>query len=417
MRARWLLAPLCLAVLGAGIWLLRRPASQSAAPAISGTRLFEQVLAKVRTAAVDPVEDQELYRRAAAGMIEELDDPYAVLLLPGESAPPPDDTPVGPGLFLDRRDGLVVIVATMPGSPAALAGVQAGDRLLGVDSAVADPTRLDRLASQLEGKAGSTLGLRLRRAGVRGQFTLEVIRGPLPELPALESALLGGGVARVRIERFVTGIADSVRRRLDRLRAEGARSLVLDLRSTVGGELEEGVALADLFLEQGRTIAQRRGRPAGASASYRDSLPSAFASMPLALLIDAGTAGAAEVVAGALQDHDRAAVLGRHSFGRGVTRSTFRLGAGASLSLTTSLWITPSGRQIQQPPRTESGDTLPRPKVKSDAGRVLLGGGGIVPDRQIAESDHTDLALSEARRVLTRASSPAEVLAILAKPE
>ena len=416
MRARWLLAPLLLAALGAGIWLVR-PATQTAAPAVSGTKLFEQVLAKVRTAAVEPVEDQELYRRAAAGMIEELDDPYAVLLLPGESAPPPDDTPVGPGLFLDRRDGLVVIVATVPGSPAALAGIHAGDRLLGVDSAVADPTRLDRLANQLDGKAGSTLELRLRRTGVRGQFALDVVRGPLPDLPALESSLLGGGVARVRIERFVAGIADSVRRQLDRLRAEGARSLVLDLRSTVGGELEDGVALADLFLEQGRTIAQRRGRPVGASATYRDSLPSAFATMPLALLIDAGTAGAAEVVAGALQDHDRAAVLGQHSFGRGVTRSTFPLGTGASLSLTTSLWITPSGRQIQRPPRTESGDTLPRPKVKSDAGRVLLGGGGIVPDRQIAESDHTDLALAEARRVLTRASSPAEVLAILARPE
>jgi carboxyl-terminal processing protease len=416
VRARWLLAPLVLAALAAGIWLLR-PATQRATPATAGDKLFEQVMAKVRSSAVEPVEDQELYRRAAAGMIEELDDPYAVLLLPGEPAPPPEDVPVGPGLFLDRRDGLVVIVATVPGSPAALAGVRAGDRLLGVDSAIADPARLDRLASLLEGKAGSTLELRLRRAGVRGQFTLAVVRGPVPEQRALEFSLLGGGVARIRLARFVAGIADSVRRGLDRLRAEGARSLVLDLRSTVGGELAEGVALADLFLDQGKTIALSRGRPAGASASYRDSVPSTFALMPLALLIDAGTAGAAEVVAGALQDHDRAAVLGQHSFGRGVTRSTFRLGAGASLSLTTALWMTPSGRQIQQPPRTESGDTLPRPKLKSDAGRVLLGGGGIVPDRRIAESDQTDLALAEARRVLVRATSPAEVLAMLGKPE
>jgi len=405
-----------LAALGAGIWLLRR-APQPGSSAVAGTKLFEQVLAKVRSAAVEPVEDEELYRRAAAGMIEELDDPYAVLLLPGEQAPPPEDAPVGPGLFLDRRDGLVVIVATVPGSPAALAGVQAGDRLLGVDSAVADPTRLDRLVSLFEGKAGSTLELRLRRAGLRSPLTLDVVRGPVPELRAVESAVLGGGVARIRIAHFIPGIADSVRQRLDRLRAEGARSLVLDLRSTVGGELVEGVALADLFLEQGKTIARSRGRPEGASASYRDSVASAFATMPLAVLIDAGTAGAAEVVAGALQDHDRAAVLGQHSFGRGVTRSTFPLGAGASLSLTTALWITPSGRQIQRPPRTASGDTVPRPKVKSDGGRVLLGGGGIAPDRRIAETDQTDLALAEARRVLMRASSPAEVLAMLGKLE
>ena len=135
--------------------------------------------------------------------------------------------------------------------------------------------------------------------------------------------------------------------------------------------------------------------------------------MPLAVLIDAGTAGAAEVVAGALQDHDRAAILGSNSFGYGVTESTFRLGAGASLSLTTSLWITPNGRQIQRPPRSAAHDSLPVPKVKSDAGRVLVGGGGIVPDREIAETNHSELALAEARRLLEHASSQAGVLALL----
>jgi carboxyl-terminal processing protease len=110
---------------------------------------------------------------------------------------------VGPGFFIDRRDGPVVIVATVPGSPAALAGVQAGDRLRGVDSVVADPTRLDRLATLLEGKAGSTVELRLRRTGARSPFTLEVVRGPVPELRAVESTLFGGGVARIRIAHFV----------------------------------------------------------------------------------------------------------------------------------------------------------------------------------------------------------------------
>jgi len=413
IRARWLAFPLALLALAAGLRLARRSRVVSGEPSIVGTRLFEQVFAKVRSAAVDPVDDQELYRRAAAGVIEELDDPYAVLLLPGEHPPPPEDTPVPQGLFLDRRDGLVVVVATVPASPADSAGVRAGDRLLGIDSIPIDASRIDRVVGLLTGKPGSNVLLRLRRSGLRTPLTLSVVRGSLPRAPALESALLGGGVARLRVGRFVAGIADSIRRRVELLRAQGAKSLVLDVRSTVGGALDEGVAVADLFLERGKTIAVSRARPSSASASFMDSAASAFSAMPLAVLIDEGTAGAAEVVAGALQDHDRAAVLGSSSFGRGVTQSMFRLGAGVSLSLTTSLWITPSGRQIQRPPRPATGDTVPRPTVKSDGGRVLVGGGGIVPDRLIAETDHSDLALAEARRVLMQASSPQEVLALL----
>jgi carboxyl-terminal processing protease len=390
-----------------------RRAAAPAAPEVAGTKLFEQVFAKVKSSAVDTLDDQELYRLAAAGVIDELDDPYAVLLLPGEHPPPPDDAPLAQGVFLDRRDGLVVIVATVPGSPADSAGVRAGDRLLGVDSTPMDASRIDRVTSLLEGKPGTTLTLRLRRAGARAPLTVSLVRGPVPRLAAVETELLGNGVARLRVTRFVAGIADSVSRRLQRLRDQGVKSLVLDLRSTVGGALEDGVSLADLFLDQGKTIALSRGRPANATASFMDSAASAFAELPLAVLVDGGTAGAAEVVAGALQDHDRAAVLGSSSFGRGVTQSRFRLGAGASLSLTTSLWITPSGRQIQRPPLPAAGDTTPRPKVKSDGGRVLVGGGGIVPDRLISETDHSDLALSEARRVLMRAGSPREVLALL----
>ncbi len=412
MRPRWLVLPFALLALVAGVWLTRRPRVMPREPTVVGTRLFEQVFAKVRTAAVDPVDEQELYRRAAAGVIEELDDPYAVLLLPGEHPPPPEDVPVQ-GLFLDRRDGQVVIVATVPGSPADSAGVRAGDRLLGVDSTAIDASRLDRLVALLTGKPGTGVVLRVRRSGVRAPLALSLVRGQAPRAAALEAALLGGGVARIRVTRFVAGIADSVRSRLEALRAQGAKSLVIDLRSTVGGGLDEGVSVADLFLEPGKTIVVSRARPATASASFMDSAASAFSDMPLAVLIDEGTAGAAEVVAGALQDHDRAAVLGNNSFGRGVTQSKFRLGAGASLSLTTSLWITPNGRQIQRPPRPATGDTVARPTVRSDGGRVLVGGGGIVPDRRIAETDHSDLALAEARRVLMRASSPQEVLGLL----
>jgi carboxyl-terminal processing protease len=398
----------------AGVYWLTRPAP--AAPALTPTRLFEQVFAKVRSSAVDPLEDAALYRLAAIGVIRELDDPYATLQLPGEAPLPPSDAPVAQGIYLDRRDGLIVVVATVAGSPGAAAGLAPGDRLVAVDSTTLDATRMQRAPALLAGPEGSAAVLRVRRTGVRNTLSLRLVRGPEPA-PApsrpLEGSLLEGGVAHLRVSRFDSGTAEAAARLLDSLRRAGARSVVLDLRSTVGGELEAGVALADLFLSRGRTLATTRARAGAPALRFDDAADSPFAEMPAAVLIDAGSAGAAEVVAGALQDHDRAAVLGSSSFGRGVTRSTFALGDGVTLGLTTALWITPSGRQIQRPPLDPGADSVPRPIVRSSGGRELPGGGGIVPDRQVEPGTGRDAVLAEARRLLQQASRPEEVLALL----
>ena len=149
---RWALLPVVLLALAGLIWLTRRAPVKAGPGLPAATKLFQDVFAKVKSSAVDALDEQEIYRRAAAGVIDELDDPYAMLQLPGEHPVPTDDTPVGPGLYLDRRDGLVVIVATVPGSLADSAGVRAGDRLLGVDSVPADPSRLDKVVAQLEGR-------------------------------------------------------------------------------------------------------------------------------------------------------------------------------------------------------------------------------------------------------------------------
>jgi carboxyl-terminal processing protease len=417
IQARWFLAlGVAGGFIGAGAWYLGRAHPRAAdPPKVAGSRLFESVFSHVRTFAVDSLNDQELYRRAASGVIDELDDPYAVLLLSGQSRFFPNDSASPQGLFLDRRDGSVVIVATVRRSPADAAGVRSGDLLLGVDSIPVDPTRLDRVARLLDGKAGTSLILRLRRPGARGVLAIALVRGSVPPEGALVSEGPIGGVGRLSIRRFVPGLANSVRAGLQALRNAGARSLVLDLRGAVGGTLSDGIALADLFLDAGMTIAVSRGRPAADSTSYTDSTPSPFDSLPMAVLVDAGTAGAGEVVAGALQDHDRAAVLGATTFGRGVTQSIFSLDGNASLRLTTALWLTPSGRQIQRPPRPADGDSVPRPKLKSEGGRVLLGGGGIVPDRLVLDSGATDVVLAAARVLLARAGSARAVLALVAE--
>ena len=416
MRARWFLGVgIAAGALGALAWVLgrNRPEASADSSPVVGTALFETVLSHVRSFAVDSLSDQELYRRAAAGVIEELDDPYAVLLLPGREPPPPADEPAPQGLYLDRRDGLVIVVATVPGSPGELAGVKSGDFLVGVDTIPADGNRLDQAIRMLDGPVGTKVTLRLRRPGNRALQTIEIVRSRMPRAGAVGTGSLPGGVGHLVVRAFPRGIGDSVRLGVETLRTGGARSLVLDLRGAVGGELAQGLSIADLFLDSGVTLARSRSRKPADSVRYRDSTASPFDSLPIAVLVDEGTAGAAELVAGALQDHDRAAVLGSITFGRGVTQSTFPLGGGGSLRLTTALWLTPRGRQIQRPPRPADGDSVPRPRLKSDGGRSLLGGGGIVPDRVILPAGTGDSVLALARSILVRGGSTRAVLALV----
>jgi carboxyl-terminal processing protease len=406
-----------LLVVAALVFITRRAETPPATTtAVVGDRLFDAVFARVRASSVDPLDDAELYRRAAQGLIGELDDPYAFLELPGEPRHPAADQALPQGLYLDRREGRAIVVATVEGSPAAAAGLRPGDVLVGIDTTAINGNRLETAASLLAGRIGSTVTLRVRRNGA--PVTSELRRGPVPRTSSVEVADLGGGIARVQLNRIDGLVPDSVRLLVDRLRRDGIRSLVLDLRGTTqgGDDLAAGARVADLFLEKGTVIAVSRMRRASGSENLTDANPSAFEGMPLAVLIDGGTAGAAEVIAGALQDHDRAIVLGSESYGRGATSSRFSLGSGAVLTLTTALWFTPSGRQIQRPTPVGDGpaprDSVPRPTTRSDGGRVLTGGGGIVPDRIIPDPNG-EIVLAEARRILLRASTPEAVFALV----
>jgi len=170
------------------------------------------------------------------------------------------------------------------------------------------------------------------------------------------------------------------------------RSLIIDMRGNPGGLLEEGVAVADLFLDPGQEIVRTRGRAPGATRTVSDRAPQRYAGLPLVVLVNGISASATEIVAGALQDHDRAVIVGTTSFGKGLVQSVFRLSSEASLKLTTSKWYTPSGRSIQRPFRMEQvlerdpDDEIVRPDsaapdtFRTDRGRLVRGGGGITPD-------------------------------------
>jgi carboxyl-terminal processing protease len=412
MRFRWvfLSAVIVGSLAGAGLLLMRsRPGGGEPAP-VPGNRLFQSVVEFIRSQSVDSITDEELYRLAASGVVTELDDPYAILSLPGQPRSRFEDRDTPLGLYLERRDGAIVVIAAVPGSPADRAGVRSGDALFGVGSTPVEPQDLERALKLLGGPAGSKATLRLQRPG-QGPLSLDVQREPVAVGPAVSGAMLSEGVGVVRVSRVPPGAADSVAAAVEGLRRSGMQSLVLDVRRAVGGQLAEAVAIADLFLDSGTVILATRGRSASDAREMIDSSAARFPELPLVILIDQGTAGAAEAVAGALQDHDRAAVLGSRSFGRGVTQRDFPLGSGVSVRLTTAFWYTPKGRQIQLSEQGATGDSAPPPSIKSAAGRTLLGGGGITPHQEVDDNGGIDRPLAAARALLARANSAKAVLA------
>ena len=210
----------------------------------------------------------------------------------------------------------------------------------------------------------------------------------------------GNGVALVVLNPVSETSATELRREIEGLRSRGLKSLILDVRGNPGGLLEQGVEVTDLFLNQGQEVVATRGRTRGATRTFSDRRPQAWPDLPIVVLVDEGSASAAEIIAGALQDHDRAVVVGTPTFGKGSVQTLFPLREGAMLKLTTARWYTPIGRSIQRDAEsaedqiaqvirdatgrpdtgTAAADTAGRPTFKTDGGREVRGGGGIVPD-------------------------------------
>jgi carboxyl-terminal processing protease len=216
-------------------------------------------------------------------------------------------------------------------------------------------------------------------------------------VPAASSGvLLDGGVGYVVLHRMSDRAADELRSAVDRLKKDGMRALVLDLRSNPGGLIREGVKVAGLFLQPGDTVAVSRGRSAKTPRVYLAEESADWDGIRLVLLVNRGTASSAEVIAGALQDHDRAAVVGTPTYGKGVLQTTYPLGEEVALKLTTAKWFTPSGRWVQRPPSQAvgaAGNRTPalEPRVlRTRAGRPIPDQSGILPDLTVRSSLRSD---------------------------
>jgi carboxyl-terminal processing protease len=396
MRRR-LLVPgaVALAACLTGGWLLQRQVA-AGGDVYQQARLFETVLAHVRDYHVDSLPEEELYRRAVDGLLGQLHDPYAALLVGKDLERHLERTTgdyAGVGLLVDARNGWVTVVSPMQGSPAEHAGIRTGDRLVEVDGKVSADWTLDHAVDAMRGPIGSPIDLAVHREGAAEPLRFHLTRERIHQRAVPAGVMLPDGVGYLSLSMVRENAADELEEEVSRLVTQGMRTLVLDLRSNPGGLRDEAVRIADLFLDPRQEILESRGRAPGDNHRWSDAWPQRWRNLPIVVLVNGGTASAAEIIAGALQDHDRALLVGDTTYGKGIVQTVFPLGPDLALRMTTARWFTPSGRSIQAAELDSVMGVTPAPArhavYRSTAGRLLPSSGGIVPD-VVLHSDSLD---------------------------
>ncbi len=321
---------------------------------------------------VEDVDDETLIRGAIDGMLASLD-PHSAFLDGSDLQrlnTMIDGNYSGLGLSVVEEDGAVKIISPFRGSPADKAGIKAGDYITHLDGTLIFGGSLDDAVGQMRGPAGTSIRLTVFRPGRDEPFDVTVTRGVI-ELEPVTHELAEGNIGIISVNEFSRDVGADVFASWQALRREATgrmNGLVLDLRSNPGGSLDEAVALSDLFLDKGRIVSQR-GRASGETIYYDSEsvFRGAIAGdVPMIVLIDAGSASASEIVAGALQDHRRAVVMGQQSFGKGSVQTLLPLTRDSALKLTTARYYTPAGHSVQE--------------------------GGIKPDIKVPQLSDPDLA-------------------------
>jgi len=383
----------------AGGFLLHKPQVHAS------SLLLEQVMSLVRNQYVDTLPNSAMFEKAARGLVEQLHDPYSELLSPKASEDFNRTTGGrygGTGMLIgEQSKGVFYVERVFPNTPAEEAGVREGDHIISVDAKTTATLEIGQVSEALRGEPGSKVSVVYSRPGVAEPIKLQFTRRVV-HLPAVAyTGMFGDHIGYIPLQTFNENTAEEVEAAVKKLVKDGAKGLILDMRDNGGGIVEQALETSSLFLPEGKEIVSVRARnqPTESAKSTGKHLAD---SLPLIVLLDGGSASATEIVAGSLQDHDRALVLGTTSFGKGLVQSVYKLDGGFQLKMTTGKWYTPSGRSIHRErklladgqfievhPDSAAAQGKPRPSFKSDAGRTIYGGGGIRPDVVIADDTVT----------------------------
>ncbi|MDQ6665219.1 MAG: S41 family peptidase [Acidobacteriota bacterium] len=375
--------------------------SSYAADSAEIKRLIDAYMIVDRNAA-DPVSpDQAFYQGAIPGLLRHLD-PHSVFFDPGQFEQlqqMQNSTSKGFGTVVSVLPGRVIVLQALPGTPSSKSGISPGDEILAVNNIRLDRLDLDQLVSLLGQSKQQPARLDVRRPGNARmlQFTLTP---EAMQAPSVERAFSPRpGIGYLRVASFDGKTGSEIKRGIEELGGANLKGLIIDLRNNPGGLVTAALETAALFLQPGQTILTIRGRHVEEKVEKvaKTAQPYEF---PVAVLINGKSASAAEIVAGALQDHDRGTIVGEPSYGKGLVETVFPLSENTGLALTTALYYTPSGRSIQKPLDAEQfalAATAAHPNARSDfktgSGRALKGGGGIVPDFEVYPDEPSRLRM------------------------
>jgi len=352
---------------------------------------------------VEDIKPEKLIKTGIDDMLESLD-PYTTYI-PEEEM---DDFKFmttgeygGIGALISKRGDKIIVAEPYEGFPAQKAGLKAGDIFIELDGKPINKSTVEEVSARLKGPAKKVLKLKMLRPDTKKPFEVDLVREEIKIDPVTYAGMLSGKTGYIRLSSFTDGCADRIKDSFLELRDKnGATSMVIDLRSNPGGLLGEAVRMVNLFVKHGEEVVSTRGKVAQWDKTYRANEQPIDTVMPLIVLVNRGSASASEIVAGALQDLDRAVIMGKRTFGKGLVQTTRDLSYNTKLKVTTAKYYIPSGRCIQAldySHRNKDGSvgTIPDSLIHEFAtkiGRKVFDGGGIVPDIKLDQDTLCDLA-------------------------
>ncbi|HSE48371.1 MAG TPA: S41 family peptidase [Terriglobales bacterium] len=357
-------------------------------------RTFSTVYDLVEQNYAEPVNpDKAIYNGAIPGMLRVLDphsnffDPKSYSLLREDQR----GKYYGVGMTVGPRNNKIIVIAPFVGTPAYRAGIRPGDVIVAVDGKPTDNMNTGEVADLLKGPKGTTVKITILREGSEKPLDFTVMRDEIPRYSVDLKFMVRPGIGYIHVNGFNENTEHEVQQALDEF--GDIKGLILDLRQNPGGLLSEGVGVADKFLKKGAVVVSHYGR-SSPKKEYRATHGNGGKEYPLVVLVNRGTASAAEIVAGAIQDHDRGLIVGETTFGKGLVQTVYPLSENTGLALTTAKYYTPSGRLIQREytgvslydyyyHRDEANNNGKEVKM-TDSGRTVYGGGGITPDVKLA---------------------------------
>jgi len=370
--------------------------------------VFGKVYTEVALNYVDPVDPERFMHAGIDGMLKTLD-PYTVYL--GEKESDEMDLVTtgkyaGVGITIGVRDGYITVLSPMEGFSAAKQGIQSGDRILEVDGKPLKSLSTDDVRELVRGVPGTSLKMKIEREGEPKPLEFVLIREEIPVRNVTYAGFVSDGIGYIRLERFSRTAGDDVRTSIKDLRSKGTiKGVVLDLRDNPGGLLDIAVDVVSKFLPESTLVVSTRGRRSDSERKYYSTETPMLGDVPLAVLVDRGSASASEIVAGAIQDVDRGVIVGTRSFGKGLVQTITRITENSSLKITSGRYYTPSGRSIQEIDyfhRTKEGVFTVKPdsarkQFRTAHNRIVLDGEGIVPDSTVPD-EPTNRLLDELTR-------------------